>query len=71
MLRVNGAQAASNTSTQGTGNYGSYPLYLFARNAASLFLTGRLYALIVRGAATDAGTLTQAEAWVNTKTRAY
>jgi hypothetical protein len=48
VLRRNGTQVASSTSNQGTGNFLTYPLYLFARNGASLFFNGRLYALIVR-----------------------
>ena len=35
------------------------------------YLNGRLYSLIVRGAASSAGQITDAEAWVNGKTKAY
>ncbi|CAB4134640.1 hypothetical protein UFOVP274_14 [uncultured Caudovirales phage] len=70
-LRVNGTQDATNTATQGTGNYGNYPLYIGARAGTSLFFNGRLYSLIVRGASTTATTLSSAETWVNSKTKAY
>lgn len=41
ITRVNGVQVAADTATnQGTGNYGSYPLFLMARNQASSFFNG-------------------------------
>ena len=60
-IRVAGA---SNTSTQdqGTGSYGNYPLYIGARAGTWLYFNGRLYSLIVRGAATP---LPQIEATEN------
>ena len=70
-IRVNGAQAASSASDQGTGNFGNYPLYIGRRNNASLPFNGRIYQLIVRGAASNAGQIAAGEAWCNTKTRAY
>lgn len=39
-LRVNGAQIVQSTADQGAGNYGAYPLYYGARNAASAFFNG-------------------------------
>lgn len=49
ILRVNGVQATPNTSDQGTGNYGSYPLYLFRRGGSSLPFNGRFYGAVIRG----------------------
>jgi hypothetical protein len=46
---VNSVQAASDSTSQGTGNYGNYPLYLFRRGGTSLPFNGRLYQLIVAG----------------------
>ena len=69
-LRVNGT-ATSATTDQGTGNYGNYPLYIGRRNNASLPFNGRIYQLIVRGAASNAGQIAATEAWCNSKTRAY
>jgi hypothetical protein len=63
-LRIDGVQAATDTTDQGTGNYGSYPLYIGRRNNASLPFNGRVYALLGRGAATSAALLSQAERWV-------
>jgi len=66
--RVNGVEISSIASDQGTGNYGNYPLYLFARNNSSFFYTGRLYSLIVRNKLTTGTDLTNTEAWVADKT---
>lgn len=63
-LRLDGTQAASGVNSQGTGNFGSYPLYIGRRNNATLPFNGRLYQLIGRGAATSAALITQAERWV-------
>jgi hypothetical protein len=67
-LRVNAAVAASNTSTQGTGNFGSYPLYIGRRNNATLPLNGRIYSLIIRGAASNSTQVAQTERYVAAKT---
>jgi len=70
-LRRNGSLVETSTSDQGTGNFGNYPLYLFARNTSQFFYTGRLYSLIVRNKLPTADELSGAETYVNTKTRAY
>ena len=70
-LRVNGTQAATSSASQGTGNYGNYPLYLFARAGTSLFFNGNFYGLIVRGAQSTAAQISSAEQWINSKTKAY
>jgi hypothetical protein len=71
VLRRNGTQAVSNTSDQGTGNYGNYPLYLFRRGGTTLPFNGRCYSLIVRGAQSSTAEITSGESYVNTKTRGY
>jgi hypothetical protein len=71
ILRLNGSQVASNTADQGTGNYGNYPLYVGARAGSSVFFNGQLYSLIIRGAASSAAQIGQAETYVNSKTKAY
>jgi hypothetical protein len=71
ILRVNGLQNATDTTDQGTGNYGNYPLYLFRRAGTSLPFNGRCYSLIVRGAQSSTAEITSGESYVNTKTRAY
>lgn len=58
-LRVNGAVVQTETSDQGPGNFGNYPLYIGARSGTSLYFNGRLYSIIVRG---DQSSLSQIEA---------
>jgi hypothetical protein len=71
-IRVNGVQADTDASDQGTGNYGNYPLNIGARNnGASVRLNGRIYSLIVRAATTSAADVTSTETWINDKTKAY
>jgi len=62
------AVATSVTTTQGTGTYLSYPLYIGRRNNTNLPFNGRIFQLIVRGAATDSVTVTNAEQYVAQKT---
>ena len=55
-------------ASAGTGNFGNYPLYLGARAGTSIFFNGRIYSLIVRGAASNDAEIAAAEAWVASKT---
>lgn len=50
-LRVDGTQAATSSADQGTGNYGTYPLYIGARGGSNRFFDGRIYSLVIRGGA--------------------
>ena len=70
-LRLNGSLVATATGDQGTGKYGNYPLYLFARAGTSLYFNGNFYGLIVRGAQSSAAEIANAETWMNKKTLAY
>jgi hypothetical protein len=45
-IHVNGALSAQSSLSQGTGNYGNRPIYLFRRGGTSLPFTGRCYGLI-------------------------
>jgi hypothetical protein len=67
-LRADGTQAATSTADQGTGTFGNYPLYIGARNSASLFFSGHLYSLIVRGAQSNTGQISSTETWVASRT---
>ena len=72
VLRVNNAQVASSVTSQGTGNFNAYPLYVGRRGGTSLPFNGRVYQMIVRfGANLDAATITATETFVNSKTGAY
>lgn len=66
--RINGTQSAQNTSDQGTGNYGNYPLYIGRRGGINTPFNGHLYSLIVRGAATTDTRIAQTESWAAKKT---
>jgi hypothetical protein len=70
-LRVNGALVSQSTADQGTGNYGNWPAYFYARNAVSNFFGGNDYGSIARGAASTAAQITAGETYINTLTKAY
>ena len=55
-------------TTAGTGNFGNYPLYLFARGGASFFFNGQFYGAIIRGAQSDTASVTQTENYMAQKT---
>jgi hypothetical protein len=72
--RINGVLNQTNATgaaDAGTGNFGNYPLFIGARNNASLFFQGWLTSLIVRGAQSTQGQIEATESWVNGKTGAY
>lgn len=71
ILRVNGTQADSDAGDQGTGNFSNAILYVGSRGGSSLRFNGRLYSLIVRGASSTTGYITDTEGWINGRTRAY
>jgi hypothetical protein len=50
---------------------GALPLNIGRRNATNLPLNGRIYGLIIRGAASDAAQIASGEAWCNSKAGAY
>lgn len=71
ILRRNGTQVASSVVDQGTGNYGNASVFIGRRGGSSLPFNGRVYGLLVRGAATSGGLLTSAEGWANATALAY
>jgi hypothetical protein len=68
---LNGVQAATTGASQGSGNFGNYPLFIGARDNASFFFNGWLTSLIVRGAQSTQSQIEATEAWVNSRTGAY
>jgi hypothetical protein len=52
----------------GTGNFGTYPLYIGSRAGTSVFFNGNLFGLVVRGAASTTAQITATEAWLAPKT---
>ena len=69
--RINTTVTANSASSQGTGNYGVWPLYIGSRGGISTAFNGHLYSLIIRGAASSDQQITDAESYVNSKTGAY
>ena len=67
-LRVDGVEAGTLSTDQGTGNYGNKALYIGSRGGASLRFDGNLYGLIVRGAASSDFEVTDAELYLAEKT---
>jgi len=72
-MRLNGALAQSNSSTQGTGNYGNFAHYIGSRAGSSLFFTGQISQLIARGStvAANDGQIGSGEAYSRMRSRAY
>jgi hypothetical protein len=70
-IRRNTVLSVNGTGDQGAGNYGNFPLYIGSRAGTSVRFNGRIYSLIVRGAASTAQQISDTEAWVNGKTKAY
>ena len=70
-VKVNGGTAVTGAADQGTGNYGNYPLFIGARNSSSLFFSGNIYSLIIRGELSSDAQIINAETYVNSKTGAY
>lgn len=70
-IRRNRTAGTSATGDKGTGNFGNYPLYIGSRAGSSVRYNGRLYSLIVRGATSNTGYITDTEGWINGRTRAY
>jgi hypothetical protein len=69
--RLNGTQVSSSATDQGTGNFSNAVLNIGRRNNATLPFNGRLYSLIICGAALTTTQITDTETWVNGKTMAY
>jgi hypothetical protein len=64
-LRVNGVQAATSAADLGSGNYLTYPLYLFARGGTGLYFNGWMYGLIIRfGPNLSTSQIEATESWV-------
>jgi hypothetical protein len=71
IIRINGSQAAADTSDQGTGNYSNAVLYLFSRGGTSLPFNGFCYDLAVVGKLATSGEIAACEAQMNTAMGIY
>lgn len=68
-LAVNRVTNFPSTTSQGTGNYLAYPLYIGRRAGTSLPFNGHIYGLITRfGANLSNDQITRAETWIARKT---
>jgi hypothetical protein len=70
-FRVNGGTASTNASVAGGGDFSSQSLRIGRRNATNIPFRERVYALVIRFAASTADQIAQTEAWVNARTGAY
>jgi hypothetical protein len=70
-LRLNGSVIQTTTTTQGTGNYGNYPLYFGARAGTGVFFNGLEFQTVIVGRTLTATEITNTETYVNSKTKAY
>ena len=72
VIRVNGAVADTETGDQGTGDYLTYPLYLFGRGGTSVYFNGWMYGLIIRfGPNLSTSQIESTETYLNQKSGAY
>ena len=70
--RLNGVvQTGVSGGPAGTGNFGNYPAYFYARAGTSIFFNGHDYGSIARGAASTAAQITAGETYINSKTKAF
>lgn len=67
-LRRNAADVANPTLDQGTGNYGSYPMYFGRRGGATAPFNGREYQTVIRSRLLSASELSRLETFVAAKT---
>lgn len=71
-MRINGAVAATSALDQGAGNFSSAQLFIGRRGAdGTLSFNGRLYSLLIRGAATPDTTIAKVEGYLNQKAKVF
>lgn len=70
-LRINGVVAQSSSASLGSGSLGNYPLYIGRRGGATLPFNGRIYGLLIRGAATSNSTINNVERYLNQKAKVF
>jgi len=70
-LSKNGIQLGEYSLSQGSGNYGNYPVYIGSRGGSSLFFNGNIYCLAVIGKLLTAQEQAQAERYIANKMKGY
>jgi hypothetical protein len=68
IIRLDGVQVNQNTNTQGTGNYGNYPLFIGRRNNATIPFNGRDYGIIIVGKTASASEIAATESYLAANT---
>ena len=66
-MRVNGVAGTSGTENERMGNFGNYPMFIGARNQASLYFKGNIYGLIIPGKMASADEIASTEAYLAAK----
>ena len=64
---LSGAQITWTGTDAGTGNFGNLPLFIGARSGGTLPFNGKIYQVIVRGAASTNILVRQTEEWIDSK----
>ena len=67
-IRIGGVEAGVNTATQGTGNYGNFPVYFFRRGGTANPFNGYEYSNIAVGKLLTASQLASLEQYTYSKT---
>jgi hypothetical protein len=65
---VNQATNIDSGTGAGTGNFGNWPLYIGRRGGTTLPYNGRIYGLVIRGAASTDAQISAMEKWMAAKT---
>lgn len=63
VMRRNGVEGVNSTSPQGTGTYGSWPLYIGSRGGVSEFFSGSIARLVICGRLPSPEETALIEAW--------
>ena len=66
-VQISGSSITWTGTDAGSGNFGNLPLYIGARSGGTLPFNGKIYQLIVRGAASNTDQVTKLENWIDSK----
>lgn len=67
VVRADGVDGATATGDKGAGNFGTYPLYLCARNGGGVFLNGDLFGGVLRNVNPNVHELSAVETYLAVK----
>lgn len=59
--------SATGSTSAGTGNFGTYPLYIGSRGGTASYFKGNIYGIVVRGTKSTDTQITNTEAWITSK----